>query len=249
MINIREEILQELLEVSPAIAKPIRNNVYSVPLNYFDSLAGNIMTFVKNNIAGHSFIQPIEVPFGIPENYFSELPTQILAAIHKDTQMSEVEIELQEIAPLLNTINKEMVYTVPDQYFSLLIVTVSTIEKITKLRVVKSTKHAFKYAMAAAVTGIIAVSTYLIAPQISKVLNPSENTSSINIAAKIKTVPDTDIIDYLDKNTFGPEVLSLQSLTDEDMDVKNIIQNVSDQDIREYLNANEEQATVKAKDT
>ena len=244
MSTISEEILQELRQVSPAIAMPDRPDVYSAPVNYFESLPGNIMQRVRAAIGEQSMHLPADHPFTVPQGYFDNLAGNILSSVTSNRQPSEVEQELAEIAPLLNTISKKMLYTVPANYFEQ---PVMPVQKTPAKVVSMGSRESFRYAVAAAVAGIIGVSTWFLAPENNN--TSIVNATNINVPAAVKTVSDSDIIDFLDKNSFGPEVSSTQQIKDVDVYIDRVIKKVSDQEIEEYLDENQEPVLKNAKES
>jgi len=109
-----ENILQELLEISPAVAAISNRNVYNVPAGYFDALADEVIAGVQ--LAS----RPVEsVPFAAPVGYFDGLAAAVMQKIRFEELESVREVfkELEEIAPLLNTIGKKTTFSVPDGYF------------------------------------------------------------------------------------------------------------------------------------
>ena len=125
-----EEILLELSKISPALTSISRNHVYSVPLNYFDGLAGNILEHIKDDIAGQTF-EPAANPYILPADYFESLPEAILGKIKKQDVVSLEQHELKEIAPLLSTLSRQMPYKVANGYFETF--TVSIYCKVFKI--------------------------------------------------------------------------------------------------------------------
>lgn len=67
------DILNELKEISPAVAGIPRNNVLSVPEHYFETLDAHVFFKINNKYAG------------VPEAYFETLPGHIMRRISKET--------------------------------------------------------------------------------------------------------------------------------------------------------------------
>lgn len=245
----KQNILKELQEVSPAIAILSRENVYSVPLNYFDGLAGNIMQLVNADVAGQSFPVATATPFTLPPDYFNTLAANIIANINQNNvDVTAVESELAEIAPLLNTIDKRMPYSVPQGYFEQLANRALHVRKPAVVIQMNGLKKVLNIAVAAVLTGAIAVSTYILSPSAENVTGQTSNFAALNIPAEVIKVSEAEIVDYLTKNSFGPEVSGLQILPDEDIDIDNIIKSVSEEEIREYLKDNKEETFRKPKE-
>lgn len=249
MNNKKDQISIELEQISPALTTISRNNVYSVPLNYFDGLAGNIMRFIKGNIAGSILPLSSPAPFTLPPNYFNTLSGDVLNKIRQQNEgINEVYRELAEVAPLLNTISKKMIYQVPEHYFETVIKIPVNQTVPAKIRSISSFNRVFKYSVAAAVTGILAVGTYFYTEQNNGQADTAK-TTSINIPAAVDKLSDAEIVDYLNNNTFVSDVSPASYNMGEVININDDIRNLSDEEIRIYLKENEEPKKVKVKDS
>jgi hypothetical protein len=106
-----DTILNELKKSAPVIASLKKQEVYTVPDRYFDDLPDKIMGLTGT---GSPKINKGPV-FTLPKGYFDNLSSGILSKIKSSP--SEVYLELEEAAPLLNTVSRQNVYTVPGEYF------------------------------------------------------------------------------------------------------------------------------------
>jgi hypothetical protein len=112
----RNDILNELREISPVLVAAEKVNVYTVPAGYFNDLAGNILQLIKEE--NSPFLSGINKQAGhVPEGYFDTLADSILGKIK--AQQNEAYY------PVLDTVSKQNVYTVPDGYFETLAAAVS----------------------------------------------------------------------------------------------------------------------------
>ncbi|TAD85948.1 MAG: hypothetical protein EAY75_10000 [Bacteroidetes bacterium] len=96
-------ILLELESISQLLADAPKHTPYTVDDAYFDALP-------------HDILAQIELPMPqmeVPAGYFEQLPQQVIQKIYSQ----EIAEELDQIAPLLNTINKNTPYHVPQNYF------------------------------------------------------------------------------------------------------------------------------------
>lgn len=84
----RNDISQELQEISPGLDRIDLVNPYRAPVGYFDSLAEMILLRIKAEDAGSAseeleMISPLlgsirkEMPFSVPEGYFEKLSSNI----------------------------------------------------------------------------------------------------------------------------------------------------------------------------
>lgn len=89
----RSEILNELLELSPELARLNPQNPYKVPSGYFEGLTAAVMTRVKAEGASASeeleLLSPLlnkldkKAPFTVPDSYFGELTANTLNKLGK----------------------------------------------------------------------------------------------------------------------------------------------------------------------
>src|SRR6266487_3098138 len=103
--------IEELRDIALAVANLGNDNPFSVPLDYFDSLADSILSLVKL-----TEMRSAPNPYAVPDDYFDNLASSILNKIRVNTS-NEIYQELSEVAPLLNTLNKANVFSIPDDYF------------------------------------------------------------------------------------------------------------------------------------
>jgi hypothetical protein len=104
----RNNILNELGNISPAIVNIGNENVFSVPNGYFDTLPNNIIDRIGvsetvNKANSNLFI--------IPADYFTDLAGNILLKVSQQAN------ELEEIAPVLRTLNRQNLASIPNGYF------------------------------------------------------------------------------------------------------------------------------------
>jgi hypothetical protein len=232
-----DNILNELKEISPAVANLNRRNIYSVPSGYFFGLAERILEHVKQRSATSTLVAS-ELPYKVPKNYFDGLSGEILSKVrqHKISK-SEVEIELAEIAPLLNTISKTSVYTVPQGYFENLEASKSGGK--AKVVAMSRTSRFVKYAAAAAITGLVAIGGIFYAND--------KNSDSLTADTKfdkqqVKQLSDEEIVRYLNTHSVGTDVT-----LNNDVQEKQLIQHtkeLTDKEILDYLEENGESVEI-----
>jgi len=147
----KNEITDELREISIVIASIKKTNVFKVPDNYFEGLAEkiSIRTFLNKEEKG-----PAQT-FKVPEGYFESLSYQILSKI------KEEESDTSEEFAVLSSLKDKNVFTVPEGYFEDL--SENILSKVNqpeaKVIPISRAKSWWKYAAAAVVTGAIAVSS------------------------------------------------------------------------------------------
>ncbi|HWH63237.1 MAG TPA: hypothetical protein VNS50_08185 [Ginsengibacter sp.] len=111
-----QEILNELMTISPLLAAQDKINVFSVPEGYFEELQFRIANYVilntttvVENINKRNFQD-------VPAGYFDTLSDLILAKVNAATSENAGE-ELRNLSPLLYSLKDKNVFTVPENYF------------------------------------------------------------------------------------------------------------------------------------
>ena len=227
-------IVNELIELSPAVANINRKNVYSVPSGYFIDLAEYLLAFVKEH-SEKSTLSSSATPFKVPDAYFDGLPNEILNKIKQQHSVqSDVERELAEIAPLLNTISKTPVYSIPHGYFEKL----EARKDGSKAKVVSISKGSrfVRYAAAAAITGLVAIGGIFYA---------NNDSSDHSLAAaptfsqeQVKQLSDEEIVSYLNTDPAATDVTITNN--DKERELLNYTKELTDEEILNFLEENGE---------
>src|SRR4051794_4043758 len=142
--------INELQEIAPVVAGIGKQNLYFVPEDYFNSLAESIFVHIR--------LAPLKSynPFSVPEEYFENFADSVLTKIHDSRVKTEVYEELSEVAPLLNSIDKTNIFSVPNNYFQKLPGLIQPEEKPSKVVSFGSAMRKWiTYAAAASVLFII----------------------------------------------------------------------------------------------
>jgi hypothetical protein len=237
----QSNISQELAAVAPTLSGVKRDNVYSVPLNYFDCLSENVLQVVKEKETAAVNFSNIN-PYKTPIDYFDHLSSRVMQKISKqvETVNTKVEDELAEIAPLVAKISRQNLYSVPAGYFESL-----RPAKLEKGRVVAfgTFKRFSKYLVAALVIGVIVMARI--------VLFDGDNTGSLPPVAEFKIqdiqkLSEADIATYLESNSAAGDIAI--TLTDEpvgsETDAEGILDEMTDEEIQKYLKENPEVVTA-----
>jgi hypothetical protein len=140
-----EEILNELMTISPLLAKVSNENVFSVPEGYFKTL--NQLILSKTAAQNPTL--------SVPEGYFEKLSGSILSRIKEEDALAE----LRGLSPMLYSVQNENVYKVPAGYFDRLAsVILSKVQAPARVISMQS-RSIWKYAVAAVITGVITVNS------------------------------------------------------------------------------------------
>ena len=207
--------------LSPILLNLRSENVFNIPIGYFDNLSDSILTRVKEiyaetpeeelrNLSSLLYSLKGENVFTIPAGYFNNLSDTILAKADAINSESTEE-ELRHLSPLLYSLKGENVFTVPAGYFESLAenVTEKLIPASAKVVTMKKRTSWLKYAAAAIVTGIITVTSFQLfkrSPHNSLASLPSyfkasyQYKTEAELNAGIAKLDDADIAKYLEKN-------------------------------------------------
>ena len=217
------DILNELKAISPLLAEMEKVNVFSVPEGYFNYIPSTILLSLKNEIVAHNSST-------VPEGYFDTLAENILQKIKSvPTNTNEDEIAKQSVLFGLNSTN---VFQVPDNYFETLAETILAKATKQKAKIISMPlrRRLIKYAVAAVLTGTLALGVYTkytgnshhtnvsstvmvasLAPAIERGKNMDEKQFNITLAS----LSEDDIAAYLEKNGNEKDVQTLESVIDE----------------------------------
>ncbi len=231
----RKNIQEELREIAPLLQNAPKTNVFRVPDGYFTELPSLISekTFTLH------FINT-RVPYKIPDGYFDHLPHAIMKKI-TEAKVSSDEDELVAIAPVLAGISRKNVFSVPGNYFDALDLTpYNRNVNEPQARVVPLKKRSwYTYASAAIISGLILLGgfAWLKDSNYHHQFNKVKNT---DMQEAVSTISDAEISHFLEHQVVMPE--SGAGSMDElhEPDVNDVINNMSSQEIMDYLENNKE---------
>jgi len=228
-----KDIIQELSDLGSNLPGSNSQNVYSVPPGYFEDLPGRILDLVKvdGSLIWLSSL-PKETPFSVPAPYFDDLDERIMAFIqsHPDYQTSREELE--SVSPLLRSISKRPVYSVPNGYFENF--KAGAEDQQGKVVSMKGRKW-LRYAAAAVVTGVI-LTTGLIALNNNKSKDSAGKTLA-KFEKEVKKINDVksteNLIDFMDAGLNEKELAKSQKSIKTD-DVQQLLKDVSIEELRDF---------------
>ncbi len=227
-----KDIIQELSDLGSNL-QDISKNIYSVPTGYFEGFPEQMLGAIKANesLAWLSSL-PKEMPFYIPAGYFNELDEKIMAIIrsHPDYRTSREEIE--SISPLLSSISKRPVYSVPEEYFENFKPGVEE-EKGTRIVSIRGRRW-LRYAVAAVIAGII------LAVGVMTFDNRHKDSAGKTLAKfekevkKINDVKSTEnLIDFMDAGLNEKELASTSRSIKTD-DIQVLLKDVSIDELKDF---------------
>ncbi len=193
-------ILNELQELSPTMAAIKKVNVFTVPDGYFEHLSAGILMGIK--LENGIDIGAIDSSTaGVPVGYFDSLAGSILTKI-KDQESEDAATELKALSPMLYSIQNENVFEVPQGYFENLSEDVlSKVKPEPKVVTMPSRSRTFfKYAVAAAITGVMALGVFkFTANEKMELPNYVKFGLQVNdVDQELAKISDTEILKYLE---------------------------------------------------
>ncbi len=233
-------ILNELKELKSSLAIAEKLNVYTVPAGYFENLAAIVLNRIKTLNASavdeitvaSSYIAAIsrQNPYTVPNGYFESLSGIMLNKI-RDKEQSADE-ELASLSPLLAGMKKTMPYEVPQGYFEQVTIPVDKKETSPAARVISFTKRSvFKYAAAAVVTGLIALSGILFFNKRS-----GSDKPIAQVVDMLKNIPevqqDTMIEKFIDPG-LNQSTVSVSHKGSKD-EIKELLKGIPDDELKDF---------------
>ena len=241
----KSDIIQELTELESTLYNVPARNIYQVPDGYFEGFAVLVLNRIKAlNSAGSreelNYLSPLlntiskQVPYSVPEGYFNELPESLMAGIrsHEDYQTSDEE--LSSLSPLLNSMGKQNPYSVPDGYFENFgkDINLKSDNKPAAKIVSMVNRKWFRFAAAAVVIGFIAITG------ISLFFNKTVSVSNTHewVKQNLKKISTDDINTFIQTAEEESSQHSIVTTAPKTTDINDLMKDVSDKDIQEFLN-------------
>ena len=239
-MTLKENILQELNELKSTLATITPQNVYTVPVGYFDGLAAQVLNRIKameatNAVEELSYLSPSlsnisrQVPYAVPGGYFEGLAENAMQSIRESSDYQTAKEELETLSPLLSGLKKTMPYSVPDGYFE------NLAEKRNKpaAKLVPITKRSvFRYAAAAVFTGIVVLAGFIYF-NTRNTVDPVDQPYAW-VKKSLKKVDKADIDAFVN---LADEELTNVVVTSpvKPEEIKELMKDVSDKEIQDFL--------------
>jgi len=224
----KDNINEELKTVAPELIG-LQTNPFGLPPGYFDSLTTNLVAFsVPEAIPALPVKQSI--PLALPVGYFEGLAEGILNKI-KTTAAQVHDQELADVAPILASMPKVNVYTVPAGYFNSLEIR----RPAAKVVQMNSLRKVYRYAVAAVIFAIMAVGAFLF---LDKPAVDQQGQTDTNIAAAVSTLSEKEIESYLQDQSIAEAAMPAIVIPDNEFDVKDEIRSLSEEELQIFLKHN-----------
>jgi len=183
-----------------------------VPAGYFDTLAGSILGKIKaldievenDNLSPELTGIKSKNVFQIPVGYFESLAGSILTKIQTE-EAEDAATEIRALSPMLYSIQNQHVFELPQGYFENL--SAQILDKVNpQPKVIKMQRRSstfFKYAVAAALTGVMALGVFKFTSTDKKADLPGYVTAGLKVQdvdQELTKLSDDDIVRYLEAN-------------------------------------------------
>jgi hypothetical protein len=175
---------------------------------------------------------PKEIPFTVPDGYFNELDEEILEIIRRHPDYQNSREELESVSPLLSSISKRPVYSVPKGYFENF---KPGAEKKKETRIVSiASRKWLRYAAAAIIAGVILMAGVIAFNNNNKGSADKTLAKFEKEVKKINDVKSTDtLIDFMDAGLNEKELASSQRSIKTD-DVQRLLKDISIDELKDF---------------
>ncbi|MES1197878.1 MAG: hypothetical protein ABUL41_01215 [Chitinophagaceae bacterium] len=238
----KNNILQELNELSSSLATMNNQNLYKVPDGYFEGLVNQVLNRIKaieaKNVSEElSYLSPMlnkvprQMPYSIPSGYFEGLENKFMQSVRERSDYQTAQEEIESLSPLLSGLSKQMPYSVPKDYFENLKEIIPTETKVVSI----ASRKWFRYAAAAVVIGIITLTGFLFITQKSNDPVRSFSKFEKKLDKEIQKTSDKELTEFVqqftDAGLTGEE--KAQSIPKDE--VKEMLKDVSDTELNEFI--------------
>lgn len=228
----RKDIIQELNELGSSLGGQIPGNPYSVPQGYFENFASAMI----QKVSAFSLLTKAN-PYTVPAGYFENFPDIMMDQIRNHPDYMSSREELESISPLLSSLKKEPVYSVPEDYFGNFNVEVNhQPAKLTNkpAQVVGMfSRRLMRYAAAAVVTALIATTIFFIINRNNK--SPEDKIIS-KVEKEVKNINDVEQLDnlteFMDADLNEAATASIDKIKTDD--VEKLLKDVSLDELKNF---------------
>ena len=239
----KDYILQELSELKSSLAGIAPQNIYTVPVGYFDVLASQMLNRIKAMEAASvteelGYLSPLlsnvskQMPYAVPAGYFEKLEEKLMQTVRERSDYQTAKEELETLSPLLSGLKKQMPYSVPQGYFENLAETISKEESKPETKIISITSRKwFRFAAAAVITGVVTMAAFMFLKKDK--IDASTNSYSW-VKKNTKKLSTENIATFVDLTE--EENLVVSTDTKAPQDVKELIKDVPENEIQSLLN-------------
>lgn len=207
-MKLDKNILKELQEIAPSLAKLDKVNFYQVEEGYFAQSKLNIIELLEKPVQNETILeamQKMELYSAPAASYFEAFSDKLMSKVHAE----EVAEELSYALPILEHVEKKELYKVPAAYFA------SFPKSITKLVSKEASESVVAHwadvwsSFTEVVLGLISRPRYafVMASVVSVIvcITLVVNTKSVlsdedKIFAQMQQIPDADLHHYISRH-------------------------------------------------
>lgn len=240
-------ILQELQGLKSILADKTIQNVYSVPVGYFEGFANNILNRIKaleakNYSEELNYLSPMlntiskEMPYSVPDGYFEICADNLMQTVREHVDYQTSKEELESLSPMLSGLKKQMPFNIPNGYFENLNTqpfVLSNTKSETKVVSITSRKW-FRYSAAAVVAGIIVLAGFI---YIQKTNDPARSFARFEkkLDKEIKTTSDKELTEFVQQFTDAGLSGDEKAQNNSKEEMKEMLKDVSDSELKEFI--------------
>jgi hypothetical protein len=221
------------MELNSSLPFNVKMPVFNVPEGYFESFAEGVLAKIKGKQAVSpsdelAALSPLlagisrKMPFSVPESYFDEA-TMALPGLIREERLSEV----------LSGASKTMPYEVPIGYFEGLPQQILNRVAKPKAKVISFNRNWMRYAVAAVLIGIVALSSIVYFSSGSKV-DPAKQPE-VWIAKKLKNVSNQELEEFIKTASVVNGTETAKNGMQGSQDVEKMLKDVSDTELDAFL--------------
>jgi len=258
--HLPEQVLQRVKageEVMAPVLQGASTNPYTVPMGYFEQFPDMLLKRIKAAEAATvqdeiAALSPLlsglnkKMPFHTPEGYFTDLTDN---AVSGAKAIDFVNEELENLSPVMASLRGKQVYEVPVGYFDQLpgqlLDRARAVQQPAKVVSISFGRKVMRYAVAAAVVGMVAMSAWWFIGNSNKPVPPDVVAQGGHekpvVTPDVSKVSDDELQNYLEDQTTLPaaDMLAVNTRTDIGAnDMKDMLSDVSDEEIQKYLEQN-----------
>jgi hypothetical protein len=222
------------MELNSSLPFHVKMPVFNVPEGYFDRFADEVLAKIKGKQAVSpsdelAALSPIlagisrKMPFSVPENYFSETTTSLPGLLQDEERLPEVLLAAGKVMP----------YDVPAGYFDGLPQRVLNQVAKPKAKVISFNRNWMRYAAAAVLIGVVAISSIVYFFSGSKA-DPATQSESW-IAKKLKNVSNKELEEFIMTASFLNGTETAKNGKQGSQDVEKMLKDVSDTELDAFL--------------
>lgn len=215
----KNDIDNELDNLSALLAKAGRQMPFGLPVGYFDQFPGEMAAMVST--------RPTQ---SVPEGYFDGFAPDMV----KIVRGKAVQEELESLAPMLHTIPKTMPYSLPDGYFDNWQPDLPAVSGTQKARVVPFGRSFRWKQWAAAAALIISIGfAWKFWPSGSNEASETALVTNTPVDTLLKVVDANSLSGYLETEQSGSEFSSLLTMAQQDIETG--VKQLTNDELKWYL--------------